>query len=73
MKSQWVLNEEEKIKFLRTRKKKHAVTLKCKIKVLRFISDAEMLEVNDYVKKSEYFEVSKVYDLDTELIRELIR
>ena len=74
MKSQWVLNEEEKIKFLRTRKKKHAVTLKCKLlKSLRFISDAEMLEVNDYVKKSEYFEVSKVYDLDTELIRELIR
>ena len=79
MKANWVLNEEEKEKFMNARKKKEPIKEnKCKpkseqLKSVRYISEEEMLEVNEFIHMSEYFEMSKVKDMETELIRELIR
>ena len=79
MKANWVLNEEEKEKFMNARKKKAPIKDKnCKarsgeLKSFCHISEEEMVEVNEHVNMSEYFEMSKVKDMETELIRELIR
>ena len=69
MKANWVLNEEEKMKFTNARKKKEQkVIMKYKPKPIKLIppsiiSGEEMLEVNEYIKISEYFEMSKVKDM----------
>ena len=82
MRANWVLNEEEKEKFMNARRKKEPVKEnKCKSKSVKsvknkpvsYISEEEMIEVNEYIHMSEYFEMSKVKDMETELIRELIR
>ena len=74
MRANWVLNEEEKEKFMNARRKKEPVKEnKCKPKSVSYISEEEMIEVNEYIHMSEYFEMSKVKDMETELIRELIR
>ena len=79
MKANWVLNEEEKMKFLNARKKKEPnIMIKYtpkprKLRPPTIISGEEILEVNEYIKISEYFEMSKVKDMETELTRELIR
>ena len=79
MKANWVLNEEEKEKFMNARRKKEPIKdNKCKPrsrkhKSLSYISEEEMVEVNEFIQLSEYFEMSKVKDMETELIRELIR
>ena len=84
MKTAWVLTDEErKVKFEGRVKKKtksedsntekdlvdklHAVDL------AGYISDEELFEVNYYVEISEYHEISKVYDMETTLIRDIIR
>ena len=84
MKTAWVLTDEErKVKFEGRVKKKtkyedsntekelddklHAVD------VAGYISDEELFEVNYYVEISEYHEISKVYDMETTLIRDIIR
>ena len=83
MRTVWVLNDEEKEKFLENRKKKkksksdskvckrlsEPITLVPRI----LITEAEILEINKYVRLSEYFKVSKVKDMEPSLIRELIR
>ena len=79
MKANWVLNEEEKEKFMNARRKKTPIQDKnCKPKSGKpksvcYISEDEIVEVNEFIKLSEYFEMSKVKDMETELIRELIR
>ena len=79
MKANWVLNEEEKEKFMNARRKKEPIKEKnCKpksgkIKSVSYISEEEIVEVNEFINMSEYFEMSKVKDMETELIRELIR
>jgi hypothetical protein len=79
MKANWVLNEEEKEKFMNARRKKVPIQGKnCKLrsgknKSVGYISAMEIVEVNEFIKLSEYFEMSKVKDMETELIRELIR
>eukprot|EP00092_Neocalanus_flemingeri_P041907 GFUD01045641.1.p1 GENE.GFUD01045641.1~~GFUD01045641.1.p1 ORF type:complete len:476 (-),score=149.67 GFUD01045641.1:139-1566(-) len=81
MKTTWVLTEEE-------RKQKFAGRGKRKRKsedqdeenicnsltgIASCISEEEMLEVKDLVKTSGYFEMSKVNDMETSLIRDIIR
>ena len=79
MKANWVLNEEEKEKFMNARRKKEPIKeKKCKprsgkSKSVSYISEEEIVEVNEFINMSEYFEMSKVKDMETELIRELIR
>eukprot|EP00092_Neocalanus_flemingeri_P002637 GFUD01002824.1.p1 GENE.GFUD01002824.1~~GFUD01002824.1.p1 ORF type:complete len:291 (+),score=76.12 GFUD01002824.1:87-959(+) len=81
MKTAWVLTEEErKLKFEGRGKKKRksennndedednpASGHVC------YISEEEMAEVNYYTEMSEYHQISKVHDMDTPLIREIIR
>ena len=81
MKTTWVLTEEErKQKFEGRGKRKRnseegdgdnidgdlANTNNC-------INEEEMLEINDLVKISGYYEISKVNDMETSLIRDIIR
>lgn len=81
MKTSWVLTEEErKLKFegkgkgKRKRKSddQDEETVDNNLAVLS-ISEEEMLEVNDLVKTSGYYEMSKVNDMETSLIRDIIR
>merc|ERR1719430_823095 len=81
MKTTWVLTEEErKQKFEGRGKRKRnseegdgdnidgdlANTNNC-------INEEEMLEIKDLVKTSGYYEISKVNDMETSLIRDIIR
>ena len=81
MKTTWVLTEEE-------RKQKFEGRGKRKRKsedqdgddidnnlagLTSGITEEEMLEVNDLVKTSGYYEMSKVNDMETSLIRDIIR
>ena len=75
MKANWVLNEEEKENFMNARRNKEPIQDKnCKPKsgkhkYLSYISEEEIVEVNEYINMSEYFEMSKVKDMESELIR----
>ena len=84
MRPSWVLNEEEVMKLLKTRnKKKKLAKLELdaskspdrpsQIKPRILCSEEEILEINEYVRTSEYFAVSKVKDMSYSLLRELIR
>ena len=82
MKTTWVLSEEERIKFKERSKKRNRSTEDERINSgaeslsLRntcSINEEEMLEVNDLVKLSGYFDTSKVNDMETSLIRDIIR
>lgn len=85
MKTTWVLSEEERIKKFEGRKIKRrkgknpaeeeeddstdeVPVLSCKM-----ISEDEMLEVNNLVRITGYYEKSKVNDMETSLIRDIIR
>ena len=85
MKTTWVLSEEERIKKFEGRKIKRrkgknpaeeeeddstdeVPVLNCKV-----ISEDEMLEVTDLVRITGYYEKSKVNDMETSLIRDIIR
>ena len=86
MKTTWVLSEEERIKKFEGRKIKRrgkgknpaeeeeddstdeVPALSCKM-----ISEDEMLEVKDLVRITGYYEKSKVNDMETSLIRDIIR
>jgi len=83
MKTAWVLTDEErKLKFEgRVKKKRKSENnnidddLEEKVSPFdtNYISDEEMSEVNYYLEISEYHEISKVHDMETTLIREIIR
>ena len=81
MKTTWVLNEEEKKKFLEGRKKNKKGSPEFKqplpplvpLKTLNYLSDEEFIDIEKYIKMSGYFDRSKVADLGTDLVRELIR
>merc|ERR1719474_2561662 len=81
MKTTWVLTEEErKQKFEgRTKKKRNSDDQDSEnvdgnlANIADFINEEEMLEVNDLVKTSGYYETSKVNDMETSLIRDIIR
>ena len=81
MKTTWVLTEEErKQKFEgRGKRKRNSEDPDGEnvdgnlATITGFISEEEMLEVNDLVKTSGYFEMSKVNDMETSLIRDIIR
>ena len=82
MKTTWVLTEEERKQKFEGRGKRKRVsedggdgdnidgdlanTNNC-------INEEEMLEINDLVKNSGYYEISKVNDMETSLIRDIIR
>jgi len=85
MKTTWVLSEEERIKKFEGRKIKRRKgknpaedeeddstddipALSCKM-----ISEDEMLEVTDLLRITGYYEKSKVNDMETSLIRDIIR
>ena len=60
------------------RKKEPIKDKKCKPKSgkptsVSYISEEEIVEVNEFIQLSEYFAMSKVKDMETGLIRELIR
>ena len=81
MKTTWVLTEEErKQKFEgRGKRKRNSEDIEGEdidsdlATITRSINEEEMLEVNDLVKTSGYFEMSKVNDMETSLIRDIIR
>ena len=84
MRTSWVLNEEEVLKLLKTRNKKKkkdklneeankSSETTTELKPREMCSKDEMLEINEYVRTSEYFAVSKVKDMSHSLLRELIR
>ena len=75
MRPTWVLNEEEKKRFFENRCKTKGteISKNNSRKPDEFITEEEVLKINEYVKISEFFEVSKVNDMDASLIRELIR
>ena len=79
MKTNWVLNEEEKAKFLKLRRTKSPHVFKeplppsAPLQPLHYLSDTEVAKVKMYIKMSGYFRESKVTDLGTGLVRELIR
>ena len=77
MKTAWVLTEEERRQKFEGRVKK-----KCRSSVseddhnynsLRFMSNEESSELSFYISASEFHEPSKVHDMDSPLIREIIR
>ena len=82
MKTTWVLNEQEKKIFFEGRGKtkrpekevfKAPLPPKAKLQPISYISDEETVEVENSVRISGYFDGSKVNDLGTGLVRELIR
>jgi len=84
MRTSWVLNEEEVMRLLKTRNKKKKLAklkldaskspdIRSQVKPRVLCSKEEILEINDYVRTSEYFAVSKVKDMSHSLLRELIR
>jgi len=85
MRPSWVvLTEDEGMKLLKTRNKKKKLAKPAldaskspdrssHVKSRMFCSKEEILEINEYVKTSEYFAVSKVKDMSHSLLRELIR
>ena len=81
MKTTWVLTEEErkqkfegKGKRKRNSKDLEGEDIDSDLATLnRSINEEEMLEVNDLVKTSGYLEMSKVNDMETSLIRDIIR
>lgn len=83
MKTAWVLTDEErKVKFEGRVKKKNKsgnnniddeLEGRPSLGHPKYISEVEISEVNYYLEISEYHEISKVHDMETPLIREIIR
>ena len=83
LRTDWILNEEERNTFLLRGQQKHNPMFDsevCEItdepnRLARriLITEAEQLEITEYVKMSELFEASKVNDMEISLIGELIR
>merc|ERR1711953_467481 len=82
MKTTWVLTEEErKIKFDGKGKKRRASSvgqsdhhcLKIKTDDNAHLSEDDIADISNYVAASDYWEISKVNDMNTELIRKIIR
>ena len=83
MKTTWVLTEEErKIKFDGKGKKRrsssvgqsdHNNCIKIKTDDNAHLSEDDIANISNYVAASEYWEISKVNDMNTELIRKIIR
>ena len=82
MRTDWVLRKEKREKFLSNKQnqKSNSDSEVCEIIAepnrLRpriVIKEAELLEITEYVKMSEFFEASKVNDIEIFLIREFIR
>ena len=79
MKTSWVKNEEDKKRFSENKVKNRKTEDVFKepmapppLRPKNYISDEEMLELNNYIKTSGYFDNNKVSGLDLELIREFI-
>merc|ERR1712013_650019 len=84
MRPAWVSNEEEAMRLLKTKNKKKKLAklkldankspdIRSQVKPRVLCSKEEILEINDYVRTSEFFVVSKVKDMSHSLLRELIR
>ena len=88
MKTTWVLSEEERKKKFEGRKLKGSRNRKAPYndneddddsneetprKSCKVITEDEMLEVTDLVRITGYYEKSKVNDMETSLIRDIIR
>lgn len=82
MKTTWVLTEEErKMKFDGKGKKRRSSSvgqsdhnlLKIKTDDNAHLSEDDIAAISNYVAASDYWEISKVHDMSTELIRKIIR
>ena len=83
MKTSWVLTEEErKIKFDGKGKKRRSSSIgqsdyynciQIKTDDNAHLSEDDIANISNYVAASEYWEITKVNDMNTELIRKMIR
>ena len=82
MKTQWVLNDDEKMKFLNARRRNKKIQagpsrlndLGGKSpRALWLISEADEVHLSSMVAISSFFDTSKVNDLNNDLMREIIR
>jgi len=82
MKTTWVLTEEErKTKFDGKSKKRRSSSvgqsdhncIKIKTDDNAHLSEDDIANISNYVAASDYWEISKVNDMNTELIRKIIR
>ena len=82
MKTTWVLTEEErKLKFDGKGKKRRSSSIgQSEHQVMNIkpddnahLSDDDVANISQYVAASDHWETSKVNDMDTELIRKIIR
>ena len=82
MKTTWVLTEEERRKkFDRKGKKRRSSSIgQSEHQVINIkpddndhLSDDDMANISHYVAASDHYATSKVNDMDTELIRKIIR
>ena len=80
MKTTWVLTEEErKLKFDGKGKKRRTSSIgqsemiNIKPDDNAHLSDNDVANISHYVAVSDHYETSKVNDMDTELIRKIIR
>ena len=73
MKTTWVLTEEErKLKFEGKGKRKRTSTQSLD-ETNNTFTETDLSQINTYIAESEYWEISKVNDMNTELIRKIIR
>ena len=77
MKTTWVLTEEErKLKFKGKGKRKRTPTgenTQSLDETNNTFTETDLCQINTYIAASEYWEISKVNDMNTELIRKIIR
>ena len=77
MKTTWVLTEEErKLKFEGKGKRKRTPTgekTQSLDETNNTFTETDLSQINTYIAESEYWEISKVNDMNTELIRKIIR
>jgi hypothetical protein len=76
-KTTWVLTEEErKMKFEGKGKRKRALTgdiIQSLDETNTAFPETDLSLINTYIAASDYWEISKVNDMNTELIRKIIR
>ena len=82
MKTQWVLNDDEKVKFLNARRRNKKIQVgPPRLKdpgvksprALWLISEADEVHLSSMVAVSGFFDTSKVNDMHNDLMREIIR
>lgn len=70
MKEQWVLNDEERLKFLKSRRKWQDTK---QPRAMWLLTEAESKNLTVLLEESGFFEPSKVKDISLDLVREFIQ